>query len=542
MKLILTLIGGMCVGMVIVLAVYHNPFSPAKPEPFPPIPVTPPPPAAAPKPDRSASQTMPAVSPRPPVPQPAEAESQPIHPVPVFKIEAPKASAADVADKAKAVEKLQDKTAAATVLLRMECRGRQYDSCGVYCAPGVIAANARLLGMDFNAGYPADASIKALAFGAEPSIHIAHVTAFDPETGLVFLGVRGRTASPEPLSIADTAVTNQSVYVPRFSGGAGRKPEFETGRVLDVWVDPVGLHSFISIDCPFASGTAGSPCVNSEGQLIAIAGYGHDEAARGAMIHCDALRNALRGRLGAVTVHKTDEHDGLYSFEVVVDSLDPAGRISSAFFYYWTVKPASGSMKSDSMLRNRLVQVPGSTQWTGSVSNVKLPPGSKIWVQTGYALVGRQLEILSDPFECTIGLGVPNAHLVAVESPSKISRVEDVPRGEEAPFAYVGTQPTVQTIETVTTTNCNGTTTVQTVITNATPPPPPDSPGWTFGYRTDWSSRRFGAYEHNNNYHNHNYYGNFQRPPYFPSAYYPTNSSPVFNTQRFYSPSYYSNR
>lgn len=558
MKLIMILAAGICIGMVVVLTLSSNPFSPF-PRKETSAPVSDkndvrPQSIAGKKAELPTAHTLPAISARPTSP-PAIPEDETVRPVTVLRIDPPKAPITDMAEDEGFALKVREKTLAATVLLHVEQQGNSFEGCGFYCASGVIAANARILGFDLKTREPIDKrAINAIAYGVtpDPTIQVAQVTAYDPESGLVFLTVPTRTASPVPLPLADGVIpTNALVYIPRFQHGNTVNAAVETGHVTEVWTDPAGLHSFISIDSEFASGSSGSPCVDVEGHVVAIAGAGRDEALRGAVIHCDAVRNALKGRLGAVTVRKIEEHaGGLYSFEVSADSLDPADRIRTAFFYYWTVKPgASGSRNSGSMIRNLLTRAPGSNQWIGTVSKLALPPGSKIWTQSGYALTGRQQEVLSEPFECAVGLGIPDAPVVASAQTTDLplSRVENIPRGEETPFGFVGTQPTYSTIEYITTTTSGGTTTVQTTVTNTSPQPPPDSPGWTFGYTTDYStyhpSRDYETAKSNN------YWNTINRPTYYPLAYYSANSTPVYtnplytmpanSSPRYYSPLFY---
>lgn len=400
---------------------------------------------------------------------------------------------------------LRERLTAATVLLRIKQATRQLDCCGVICKPNLLAVNAQAAGIAIGAReLPNDFSVTLFTGAAGDPGRLARVRSFDADAHIIFFSAPGM-AVPLPLADDSALHPQMAVWYPRYvlKGADVQPPVLQTGEILNVRMDPQSAKlTFVAIAADIDGGSAGAPLVDSQCRLVALAGANSDDTSIGRTVNCADLRRAMKGRIGALLIRKTAEKPGgLYSVEVRVDSVDPADRISAVNFYYWPVRTdAEGNASGGSMQHSAMFRNEGTAQWSAQVNDILMPPGSKLFMQTGYYGAERE-EILSEPLNCAIQLGVPNAPpavVVAARSGSghgerngtnlNASRVEAVEPGGPTQSFFVGTQTTSYTETTYIITSSGQFTRIETVVTLPPPGPPPDSPGWTFGYRTDHST------------------------------------------------------
>ena len=404
----------------------------------------------------------------------------------------------------------------ASVYLRATLAGQKFEACGFFCRPGLIAANSSLLGIP--------RSKRAVPSGftvISEDGKALRLAGYDPDSGLVYFRGTSSTNAILPLADDSNLRPQMAVWYPRFlvDHDTVNRSSFGVGEINGVRIDPATAQlNFVGIISDFKLDCAGTPCVDADGHLVALAGATPEETATGLAISCGDIRRSLKGRIGSTFVRKIADAADSYTFEVGVESIDPAEKIRSVNFYYWTVKVDSqGQSKSGSMTRLPLVRDSSTGKWRGAVASLKMPPGTKLWMQTGYYGAERD-ELLSEPLDCAVQLGVPDAPppvpIVAdADHAPPHARVEYIPQGGPTRSFFVGTQTTTTTVSYLITTDA-GTTRIDYIYTNPPPAPPPDSPGWNLGYVTDpTSGHPSGQYElaDRYGYSNYNYggYGNY---------------------------------
>lgn len=374
------------------------------------------------------------------------------------------APSALVAEKEELSEADRSRVAAATVLLNVTDAGQSLHCCAFFCHPGIVITNLDVFGdvtkIDAFAG-TIHVIVNSGVSGKQAALD-ARLTAIDLDARLAFMKVTGADL-PAPLEMGSAHELRDTspVYVAGFSGskpGEACPVSILNGNVRSLDVRRSGTTT-LTFNAPLSSGNRGAPVVDYKGQVVGIVPGNQRTAEFSETVPPEDAVWALNSHVSNVELKTKSKDDTLYSFDVTAQVVNPTEQTLVTSFYYKT-----GNKDDPNVIAVPLVYNTKTSTCSGSVAMVSIPRAGQLWTQTGVKLENNA-EIKTDMYNRAAELGVPGA--VVAEVPLPIS-----PRSTPPP-----PRPVV-------------------VARPVPPPPPPDSPGWTFGYKTDESTNRpSGTYE-----------------------------------------------
>jgi hypothetical protein len=221
--------------------------------------------------------------------------------------------------------------------------------------------------------------------------------------------------------------------------------------------------TILEVNAPVGTGNRGAPVVDYKGRVVGMLPGNLRTAESSPTTPPEDLDWSLNGHISNLKLKTTSKDDTLYTFDVTFELVNPAEQTIAANFYYST-----NSRDGENMTAVPLVYDAKTSTCKCSIPAVNIRRAGNLWSQTGIKLAGNP-ELKTNIFDRAAELGVPGA--VMAEIPLPAPRPE--PRYTASPVP-----PPVRP------------------VAPPPPPPPPDSPGWTFGYKSDDSTnRKSGSYE-----------------------------------------------
>ena len=172
----------------------------------------------------------------------------------------------------------------------------------------------------------------------------AQVLAADPEQDLAVLKVSGVHERPKPIDYLHDPKLSETMPVYIFGFPFGKvlatskgSPAITVGKgsISSLRLNDDGELALVQIDGALNPGNSGGPVVDTQGRLVGVAvATIKNSSGIGLAIPSRELSAMLRGRLGKVYLHASQDGEGPPTVHVEVGLIDPLHRIKSVALHY----------------------------------------------------------------------------------------------------------------------------------------------------------------------------------------------------------------
>jgi hypothetical protein len=170
------------------------------------------------------------------------------------------------------------------------------------------------------------------------------VLAADPEQDLAVLEVKADKLWPKPIDYIHQPRLAETMPVYIFGFPFGKvlatskgSPAITVGKgsISSLRLNDDGELALVQIDGALNPGNSGGPVVDTQGRLVGVAvATIKNSSGIGLAIPCRELALMLRGRVGKVYLHSSQDGDGPMTVHVEVGLIDPFHRIKSVALHY----------------------------------------------------------------------------------------------------------------------------------------------------------------------------------------------------------------